>query len=60
MVINECGEVNVKQTTAEGFSIDVFAEIEVIDYMDEAVTMWLTKEDVSKLIDELSQLLKGQ
>ena len=41
-------------------STNVFVEIEVVDYMDDAVSMWLSKEDVENLINELSKLLKEQ
>lgn len=46
MAKNKCGEVNVKRKTFEVFDMNVFAEIEVVDYMDDTVTIWLTKEDV--------------
>lgn len=58
MAKNEYGEVNVERRTVA--STNVFAEIEVVDYMDDAVSMWLSKEDVENLIDELSKLLKEQ
>lgn len=60
MAKNKCGEVNVKRKTFEVFDMNVFAEIEVVDYMDDTVTIWLTKEDVKKLINELGELLKEQ
>ena len=56
VVKNRYGEVNVERRAVA--STNVFAEIEVVDYMDDAVSMWLSKEDVKTLIDELSKLLK--
>ena len=56
MVKNRYGEVNVERRTVAG--TNVFAEIEVVDYVDDVVSMWLSKEDVKTLIDELSKLLK--
>ena len=58
MAKNKYGEVNVERRTVA--STNVFAEIEVIDYMDDTLSMWLSKEDVENLIDELSKLLKEQ
>ena len=58
MTKNKYGEVNVERRTVA--STNVFAEIEVVDYMDDAVSMWLSKEDVENLINELSKLLKEQ
>lgn len=58
MVKNRYGEVNVERR-AMG-STNVFAEIEIVDYMDDTVSMWLSKEDVENLINELSKLLKEQ
>ena len=58
MVKNRYGEVNVERRTVA--STNVFAEIEVVDYMDDTLSMWLSKEDVKTLIDELSELLKEQ
>lgn len=58
MAKNKCGEVNVERRTMDGTK--VFAEIEVVDYMDDAVSVWLSKEDVENLINELSKLLKEQ
>ena len=58
MVKNRYGEVNVERRAVAG--TNVFAEIEVIDYMDDTVSMWLSKEDVKNLIDELSKLLKEE
>ena len=58
MVKNRYGEVNVERRAAA--STNVFAEIEVVDYMDDTVSMWLSKEDVENLINELSKLLKEQ
>ena len=58
MVKNKYGEVNVERRAVAG--TNVFAEIEVIDYMDDTVSMWLSKEDVKNLIDELSKLLKEE
>ena len=56
MVKNRYGEVNVERRAVA--STNVFAEIEVVDYMDDTVSMWLSKEDVKNLINELSKLLK--
>ena len=58
MAKNKYGEVNVERRTVA--STNVFAEIEVVDYMDDTLSMWLSKEDVKTLIDELSELLKEQ
>ena len=58
MVKNKYGEVNVERRAVA--STNVFAEIEVVDYMDDTLSMWLSKEDVKTLIDELSELLKEQ
>lgn len=58
MVKNRYGEVNVERRTVA--STNVFAEIEVVDYMDDTLSMWLSKEDVENLIDELSKLLQEQ
>ena len=58
MVKNRYGEVNVERRAVAG--TNVFAEIEVIDYMDDTVSIWLSKEDVKNLIDELSKLLKEE
>lgn len=58
MAKNKYGEINIERRTVT--STNVFAEIEVVDYMDDTVSMWLSKEDVETLIDELSELLKEQ
>lgn len=58
MAKNKYGEVNVERRTVA--STNVFAEIEVVDYMDDTLSMWLSKEDVKTLIDELGELLKEQ
>ena len=58
MAKNKYGEVNVERRAVAG--TNVFAEIEVVDYMDDTVSMWLSKEDVKNLIDELSKLLKEE
>ena len=58
MAKNKYGEVNVERRTVA--STNVFAEIEVVDYVDDVVSMWLSKEDVENLINELSKLLKEQ
>ena len=58
MAKNKYGEDNVERRTVA--STNVFAEIEVVDYMDDTLSMWLSKEDVENLIDELSKLLKEQ
>ena len=58
MVKNRYGEVNVERKAMA--STNVFAEIKVVDYVDDVVSMWLSKEDVENLINELSKLLKEQ
>ena len=58
MVKNRYGEVNVERRAVAG--ANVFAEIEVVDYVDDTISMWLSKEDVNNLIDELSKLLKEE
>ena len=58
MAKNKYGEVNVERRTVA--STNVFAEIEVVDYMHDTLSTWLSKEDVENLIDELSKLLKEQ
>ena len=58
MVKNRYGEINVERRAVA--STNVFAEIEVVDYMDDTVSMWLSKEDVENLINEISKLLKEQ
>ena len=58
MAKNKYGEVNVERRTVA--STNVFAEIEVVDYVDDTVSIWLSKEDVKNLIDELSKLLKEE
>ena len=58
MVKNKYGEVNVERRTVA--STNMFAEIEVVDYVDDTVSIWLSKEDVKNLIDELSKLLKEE
>lgn len=58
MVKNRYGEVNVERRAVAG--ANVFAEIEVVDYVDDTVSIWLSKEDVKNLIDELSKLLKEE
>ena len=58
MVKNKYGEVNVERRAVAG--TNVFAEIEVVDYVDDTVSIWLSKEDVKNLIDELSKLLKEE
>ena len=57
-VKNRYGEVNVERRTVAG--ANVFAEIEVVDYVDDTISMWLSKGDVKTLIDELSKLLKEE
>ena len=56
MVKNRYGEVNVERRAVA--STNVFAEIKIVDYADDVVSMWLSQEDVKNLIDELSKLLK--
>ena len=58
MVKNRYGEVNVERRAMA--STNVFAEIKVVDYVDDTVSIWLSKEDVKNLIDELSKLLKEE
>ena len=58
MVKNRYGEVNVERRAVA--STNVFVEIGVVDYVDDAVSRWLSKEDVENLINELSKLLKEQ
>ena len=58
MAKNRYGEVNVERRAVAG--ANVFAEIEVVDYVDDTISMWLSKEDVKNLIDELSKLLKEE
>ena len=58
MVKNRYGEVNVERRAVAG--ANVFAEIEVVDYVDDTISMWLSKEDVKNLIDELNKLLKEE
>ena len=58
MAKNKYGEVNVERRTVA--STNVFAEIEVVDYVDDTISMWLSKGDVKNLIDELSKLLKEE
>ena len=58
MVKNRYGEVNVERRAVAG--TNVFAEIEVVDYVDDTVSIWLSKEDVKNLMDELSKLLKEE
>ena len=58
MAKNKYGEVNVERRAVAG--TNVFAEIEVVDYVDDTVSIWLSKEDVKNLIGELSKLLKEQ
>ena len=58
MVKNRYGEVDVERRAVAG--TNVFAEIEVVDYVDDTVSIWLSKEDVKNLIDELSKLLKEE
>ena len=56
MVKNRYGEVNVERRAVD--SKNVYEEIKVVDYMDDTVSMWLSKGDVENLINELSKLLK--
>lgn len=58
MVKNRYGEVNVERTIAS--SANVFAEIEVVDYVDDTVTMWLSKNELKSLRDEIDELLKSE
>ena len=58
MIKNRYGEVNVERRAVTG--ANVFAEIEVVDYVDDTVSIWLSKGDVKNLIDELSKLLKEE
>ena len=58
VVKNRYGEVNIERRAVAG--ANVFAEIEVVDYVDDTVSIWLSKGDVKNLIDELSKLLKEE
>lgn len=55
MVRNRYGEVKVRRMSIDG--TDTFAEIKVADCVDDVVDMWLSKEEVSKLIWKLQKLL---
>ena len=58
MAKNKYGEVNVERRIVS--STNVFAEIEVVDYMDDAVSMWLSKNELKSLRDEIDELLKSE
>ena len=58
VIKNRYGEVNIERRAVAG--ANVFAEIEVVDYVDDTVSIWLSKGDVKNLIDELSKLLKEE
>ena len=58
MAKNKYGEVNVERRIVS--STNVFAEIEVVDYMDDTVAMWLSKNELKSLRDEIDELLKSE
>ena len=58
VVKNRYGEVNVEKRAVAG--TNVFAEIEVVDYMDDTVSMWLSKNELKSLRDEIDELLKSE
>ena len=58
MVKNRYGEVNVERRTVA--SVNVFAEVKVVDYVDDTVTMWLSKNELKSLRDEIDELLKSE
>ena len=58
MAKNKYGEVNVERRTVA--STNVFAEIEVVDYMDDTLSMWLSKNELKSLRDEIDELLKSE
>ena len=58
MVKNKYGEVNVERRTVA--STNVFAEIKIVDYVDDTVTMWLSKNELKSLRDEIEELLKSE
>ena len=58
MVKNRYGEVNVERRAVA--STNVFVEIEVVDYVDDTVTMWLSKNELKSLRDEIDELLKSE
>ena len=58
MVKNRYGEVNVERRVVA--STNVFTEIEVVDYMDDTVSMWLSKNELKSLRDEIDELLKSE
>lgn len=55
MVRNRYGEVKVRRMSIDG--TDTFAEIKVTDCVDDVVDVWISKEEVSKLIWKLQKLL---
>lgn len=56
MVKNRYGKITVSQRIVS--KSRVLTELEVNDYTNDRVMMWLFKEDIVKLIDELEELLK--
>lgn len=56
MVKNRYGKITVSQRMVS--KSRVLAELEVNDYTNDRVTMWLFKEDIVKLIGELEEILK--
>ena len=58
MAKNRYGEVNVERRIVS--STNVFAEIKIVDYMDDTVTMWLSKNELKSLRDEIDELLKSE
>lgn len=55
MVRNNYGEVKVRRMNIDG--TDTFAEIKVTDCVDDVVNVWLSKEEVTKLIWGLQKVL---
>lgn len=55
MARNNYGEVKVRRMSIDG--TDTFAEIKVTDCVDEVVNVWLSKEEVTKLIWKLQKVL---
>lgn len=55
MAGNRYGKVEVTKTVTDG--ANTFAEIKVTDCVDDVVNVWVSKEEVSKLIWKLQKLL---
>ncbi len=58
MAKNRYGEVNVERRIVS--SANVFAEIKIVDYVDDTITMWLSKNELKSLRDEIDELLKSE